>query len=106
MPIIVPKAEEAMQWLTEKQREYLSDLRDMSRLINLDIDNKFVREHGDDFTTKLILETYYWRNRLNFGPAVEFKISLKSKQKIPESHLETLDDLFYENLRRVARSAL
>jgi len=99
----IPSAEGSLlQWIASVQREYVSDLKTIvDRMDGYDLnqDSKFVKEYGDDKTTKIILEVNYWTNRFNYGSAVDLKISWKSSQSMLESHLETLDEFFHKEVR-------
>jgi len=100
----IPSAEGSLlQWIASVQREYVSDLTTIvDRMDGYDLnqDSEFVKEYGDDKTTKILLELNYWTNKSSCGPAVDFKISWKSGQNMLESHLETLDEFFHKELKK------
>jgi hypothetical protein len=99
----IPSAEGSLlQWIASVQREYVSDLTTIVGRMDcydLNKDSKFVKEYGDDKTTKIILELNYWTNRFSCGSAVDFKISWKSSQSMLESQLEALDEFFHKEVR-------
>jgi len=99
----IPSAEGSLlQWIDSVQREYVTKLKTVAGRLDdyLDRDCELVEEYGDDKTTKIILELKYWTNKQCFGSAVDFKISWKSSQSMPESHLETLDEFFHKELKK------
>jgi hypothetical protein len=99
----IPSAEGSLlQWIASVQREYVTKLKTVAGRLDdyLDRNCELIEEYGDDKTTKIILELHYWANRFSCGPAVDFKISWKSSQSMLESHLDTLDEFFHNDLKK------